>query len=39
MSSGQDFQLKAMAQTVNFLQEHKLLAYADLEEKQKCRHF
>ncbi|GMQ61478.1 relaxase/mobilization nuclease domain-containing protein [Vallitalea sp. AN17-2] len=29
------FNLKQMAQTVNFLQEHKLLAYADLEEKAK----
>lgn len=29
------FNLKQMAQTVNFLQEHKLLAYADLEEKSK----
>lgn len=31
------FNLKQMAQTVNFLQEHKLLAYSDLEEKaRKC---
>lgn len=29
------FNLKQMAQTVNFLQEHKLLAYSDLEEKAK----
>lgn len=29
------FNLKQMAQTVNFLQEHKLLAYTDLEEKTK----
>ena len=29
------FNLKQMAQTVNFLQEHKLLAYSDLEEKSK----
>jgi len=29
------FNLKQMAQTVNFLQEHKLLAYTDLEEKAK----
>lgn len=29
------FNLKQMAQTVNFLQEHNLLAYADLEEKAK----
>lgn len=29
------FNLKQMAQTVNFLQEHKLLAYSDLEEKEK----
>nr|WP_256310459.1 relaxase/mobilization nuclease [Tissierella carlieri] len=29
------FNLKQMAQTVNFLQKHKLLAYADLEEKAK----
>lgn len=44
------FNLKQMAQTVNFLQEHKLLAYSDLEEKgirtvrtmqqkKKCRIF
>lgn len=31
------FNLKQMAQTVNFLQEHELLVYADLEEKaRKC---
>ena len=31
------FNLKQMAQTVNFLQENKLLAYSDLEEKvKKC---
>lgn len=29
------FNLKQMAQTVNFLQEHKLLAYTDLEDKAK----
>ena len=29
------FNLKQMAQTLNFLQEHKLLAYSDLEEKAK----
>ncbi|EAG9406794.1 relaxase/mobilization nuclease domain-containing protein [Listeria monocytogenes] len=29
------FNLKQMAQTVNFLQERKLLAYSDLEEKAK----
>nr|WP_207719587.1 relaxase/mobilization nuclease domain-containing protein [Clostridium cadaveris] len=29
------FNLKQMAQTINFLQEHKLLAYSDLEEKAK----
>lgn len=29
------FNLKQMAQTVNFLQEHKLLAYSDLEERAK----
>lgn len=29
------FNLKQMAQTVSFLQEHKLLAYSDLEEKAK----
>lgn len=29
------FNLKQMAQTVSFLQEHNLLAYADLEEKAK----
>lgn len=29
------FNLKQMAQTVNFLQEHKLFAYSDLEEKAK----
>lgn len=29
------FNLKQMAQTVNFLQEHKLLVYSDLEEKAK----
>ncbi|CAK7082626.1 MAG: hypothetical protein TIS_01471 [Tissierella sp.] len=29
------FNLKQMSQTVNFLQKHKLLAYADLEEKAK----
>lgn len=29
------FNLKQMAQTVNFLQEHKLLDYSDLEEKAK----
>ncbi|MGL4790049.1 MAG: relaxase/mobilization nuclease domain-containing protein [Anaerotignaceae bacterium] len=29
------FNLKQMAQTVNFLQEHKLLSYSDLEEKAK----
>nr|WP_312642622.1 relaxase/mobilization nuclease domain-containing protein [Hydrogenoanaerobacterium sp.] len=29
------FNLKQMAQTVNFLQEHKLLAYSDLEQKAK----
>lgn len=29
------FNLKQMAQTVNFLQEHNLLAYSDLEEKAK----
>lgn len=29
------FNLKQMAQTVNFLQEHKLLAYSNLEEKAK----
>ena len=29
------FNLKQMAQTVNFLQEHKLIAYADLEAKTK----
>jgi transcriptional regulator len=31
------FNLKQMAQTVNFLQEHKIFAYTDLEEKaRKC---